>query len=82
MIKKRLIKVLAWGLGLFVGLFTLFSSSVIFWRSIEIVQSLDYTKEERYVIIGLIGFMLIWLCSMAADSAESIIKSGNKKQRV
>ena len=79
MIKRRLIKLLSWGLALFIASFTLFSSLVIFWRTVEIVQSLSYTKEEQYGIVGIVGFMLIWLCSMATNSADDIIKSGNKK---
>jgi hypothetical protein len=61
-------------IAIFISLFSILSSAVIFWRAIEIVQSLDYTKSEQYVIVGLIGFLLMWLCSLATGSAESIIE--------
>ena len=57
-----------------ISLFSIGSSAVIFWRTIEIVQSLDYTKSEQYAIVGLIGFLLMWLCSLATGSAESIME--------
>lgn len=79
MIIKWIIKWAIISAGLFIGLFTLFASGIIFWRSIEIVQALDFTRQEEYGIVGIIGFMLIWLCSMAADSAEHLISIGCKK---
>lgn len=76
--KKTPIKLLvikgAWFvLAAFISLFSIGASTVIFWRSIEIVQSLNYTKGEEYGILVVVGFLLAWLCSLAASSAESII---------
>ena len=73
-IKMMAIKVIMIALGTLISLFSIVSSAVIFWRSIEIVQSLDYTSAEQYAIIALIGFLLMWLCSLATSSAESIIE--------
>ena len=76
--KKTPIKMLAiksawFVLAGFISLFSLGSSAVIFWRTIEIVQGLDYTKSEEYAILAFVGLVLMWLCSLAANSAESII---------
>lgn len=60
-------------LASFISLFSIGASTVIFWRSIEIVQALSFTKWEEYSIIIGVGFMLAWLCSLAASSAENII---------
>ena len=83
--KKTPIKMIAikstwFVLAAFIALFSLFASAVIFWRSIEIVQSLDYTKWEEYGIVMIVGLVLMWLCSLAASSAESIILKQLKKR--
>ena len=76
--KKTPIKMIAiksawFVLATFIAIFTLFASAVIFWRSIEIVQALSFTRWEEYGIVVIIGLVLMWLCSLAASSAESII---------
>ena len=76
--KKTTLKVItikgAWFvLAAFISFFSLGSSAVIFWRTIEIVQGLDYTNSEEYAILAFVGLVLMWLCSLAASSAESII---------
>ena len=76
--KKTSIKILAiksiwYMVAGFISLFSILASSIIFWRSIEIVQSLDYTKVEEYAIVITIGTLLMWLCSLAASSVEEII---------
>tara|TARA_R100000231_G_scaffold74994_2_gene58511 strand:- start:345 stop:497 length:153 start_codon:yes stop_codon:yes gene_type:complete len=40
---------------------------------------MDYTKGAEYGILAAIGFVLIWLVTLAADSASWILKSGFKK---
>jgi hypothetical protein len=82
--KKTPIKILAiklamFALAAFITFFSLGASAVIFWRTIEIVETLDYTKGEAYAIIGIVGFLLMWLCSLAANSAEDIILKQLKK---
>jgi len=72
-IKMLVIKSAMFVLAAFISLFSLGASAVIFWRSVEIVQGLDYTKWEEYGILAFVGFVLMWLCSLAASSAESII---------
>lgn len=72
-IKTLVIKTAWFALSAFITFFSLGASAVIFWRTIEIVESLDYTKGEAYAIIGIVGFLLMWLCSLAANSAEDII---------
>ena len=59
----------------FVMMFTLFASTVIFYRSVEIIQNLYYTSAEKFGILAGIGFVLIWLSTLAKHSAESVIKS-------
>ena len=76
--KKTAVKMVAikgawFSLAAFISFFSIGSSAVIFWRTIEIVQGLDYTKSEEYAILGFVGLVLMWLCSLAASSAESII---------
>ena len=73
-IKMLAVKAIMISVGVFISLFSILSSAVIFWRAIEIVQTLDYTKSVQYAIVGLIGFLLMWLCSLATGSAESIIE--------
>jgi Co/Zn/Cd efflux system component len=73
-IKMLATKVAMFGVAAFISFFSLGASVIIFWRSIEIVLNLDYTKNEQYVIVGIIGFVLMWLCSLAASSTESIIE--------
>ena len=65
-------------IGLFIGIFGLGSSVVIFMRSIEIIQNMYYTSGERFAILGFIGLALIWLTVLAIHSAEHIIKASIK----
>jgi hypothetical protein len=72
-VKMIAIKAAWFVLAAFISFFSIGSSAVIFWRTIEIVQGLDYTKNEEYAILGFVGLVLMWLCSLAASSAENII---------
>jgi hypothetical protein len=72
-IKMLLAKTAMYTLAVFISFFSIIASAVIFRRSIEIVQNLDYTKGEEYAILISVGFVLAWLCSLAASSAESIV---------
>jgi hypothetical protein len=72
-IKMLVIKSAWFVLAGFISLFSLGASAVIFWRSVEIVQGLDYTKWEEYGILVFVGLVLMWLCSLATSSAEEII---------
>lgn len=79
-IKMLVIKSAWFVLAGFIALFSFGASTVIFWRSIEIVQDLSFTKWEEYGIVVIIGLVLMWLCSLAASSAESIILKQLKKR--
>lgn len=81
MIIERTIKVCMFMLAAFISIFSIGASTVIFWRSIEIVQSFGYTKWQEYGIVICIGFVLTWLCTLSASSAESIIINQLKKSK-
>jgi len=78
-IKAVMLKVTAFLTALFFTGFSFFASLVIFAESIEITQSLSLTSPAKYGIIFGIGFVLIWLVTLAADSSQWILKNGFKK---
>lgn len=78
-IKAYMLKLTCFLCALFIVTFSFFSSLVIFAEIIGITQSMDYTKGAEYGILAAIGFVLIWLVTLAADSASWILKSGFKK---
>ena len=76
----------AWGLkitafltALFFTGFSFLASLVIFAESVEITQNMVYTNAVKYSILLAIGFILIWLVTLAADSSQWIMKNGFKK---
>ena len=77
-IKAMVAKAATIFIGLFIGIFGLGSSVVIFVRSIEIIENMYYTSGEKFAILGLIGLALIWLTVLAIHSAEHIIKASIK----
>ena len=78
-IKVYMLKVTAFLTALFFTSFSFLASLVIFAESIEITQSLHLTSPAKYGIIFGIGFVLIWLVTLAADSSQWIMKNGFKK---
>jgi len=65
--------------ALFFSGFSFLASLVIFAESIEIIQSMGYTNSAKYGMIFGIGFVLIWLVTLATDSSQWILKNGFKK---
>ena len=78
-IKAYALKVTAFLTALFFTGFSFLASLVIFARSIEIIQNMGYTNAAKYGILFGIGFVLIWLVTLAADSSQWIMKNGFKK---
>ena len=78
-IKAWCLKVTAFLTALFFTGFSFLASLVIFARSIEIIQNMGYTNAAMYGILFGIGFVLIWLVTLAADSSQWIMKNGFKK---
>ncbi len=78
-IKVYMLKVVAFLTALFFIGFTFIASLVIFAESIEITQSMGYTGEAKHAIMFGIGFVLIWLVALVADSSQWIMKNGFKK---
>jgi len=78
-IKVYMLKMLCFLWALFTVTFSFFASLVIFAETIGIVQKISYTKATEYGILLAIGFVLIWLVTLASDSASWIMKSGFKK---
>jgi hypothetical protein len=75
-IKVYMLKVTAVITAILMTTFSFFASLVIFYRSVEIVGNMYYTMPTNYVILFGIGFVLIWLVTLSADSAEWIMKKG------
>ena len=76
----------AWGLkitafltALFFTSFSFLASLVIFAESVELTNTLSLTNPAKYGIMFGIGFVLIWLVTLAADSSQWIMKNGFKK---
>jgi len=78
-IKASLLKFVCFTWALFLISFSFLASLVIFAESVFITQTLGYTKSTEYGILFAIGFILIWLVTLASDSASWILKSGFKK---
>jgi len=78
-IKAYALKVTAFLTALFFTGFSFLASLVIFAESVEITQSMVYTSATKYSILFGIGFILIWLVTLAADSSQWIMKNGFKK---
>ena len=78
-IKAYILKAAAFLTALFCTGFCFLGSTVIFARSIEITQSMGYTNPTKYGILFVIGFVLIWLVTLATDSSQWILKNGFKK---
>jgi hypothetical protein len=78
-IKAYALKITAFLTALFFTSFSFLASLVIFSESIEITQNLHLTSPAKYGIIFGVGFILIWLVTLAADSSQWIMKNGFKK---
>jgi hypothetical protein len=78
-IKAYMLKVTAFLTALFFTGFSFLASLVIFAESVEITKNMDYTNLEEYGILFGIGFILIWLVTLATDSSQWIMKKGFKK---
>jgi hypothetical protein len=78
-IKAWALKVTAFLTALFFTSFSFLASLVIFAESVEITQNMVYTNAVKYSILLAIGFILIWLVTLAADSSQWIMKNGFKK---
>ena len=78
-IKTWSLKVVSFLTALFFTGFSFLASLVIFAESVEIIQNMGYTNPVKYGILFGIGFVLIWLVTLAADSSQWIMKNGFKK---
>tara|TARA_R100001086_G_scaffold145802_1_gene77111 strand:+ start:322 stop:594 length:273 start_codon:yes stop_codon:yes gene_type:complete len=78
-IKVYMLKVTAFLTALFFTGFSFLASLVIFAESVVIAQNLDYTNSAKYGILFCVGFVLIWLVTLATDSSQWIMKNGFKK---
>ena len=78
-IKSYMLKVTAFLTALFFIGFSFLASLVIFAESIELTQTLHLTNPTKYSILFGIGFILIWLVTLASDSSQWIMKNGFKK---
>lgn len=78
-IKAYMLKVTAFLTALFFTGFSFLASLVIFTESVELTQTLSLTSPAKYGILFGIGFVLIWLVTLAADSSQWIMKNGFKK---
>tara|TARA_Y100000592_G_scaffold75275_1_gene117557 strand:- start:1191 stop:1469 length:279 start_codon:yes stop_codon:yes gene_type:complete len=78
-IKAYALKVTAFLTALFFTGFSFLASLVIFAESIKITQDIGYTNAAKYGILLGIGFVLIWLVTLATDSSQWILKNGFKK---
>ncbi len=74
-----MLKATAFLTALFFTGFSFLASLVIFAESIEITQTMSLTNPAKYGIMFGIGFVLIWLVTLAADSSQWIMKNGFKK---
>ena len=73
------LKVTAFLTGLFITGFSFLASLVIFAESAKITQDMYLTNVAKYSMLFGIGFVLIWLVTLAADSSQWIMKSGFEK---
>jgi hypothetical protein len=78
-IKAWSLKVTVFLTAIFFTTFSFIASLVIFAESIEITLSMGYTTSAKYGMIFGIGFVLIWLVTLAAESSQWIMKNGFKK---
>jgi hypothetical protein len=78
-IKVYMLKITSFLTALFFTGFSFLASLVIFAESVKITQNINYTSATKYGILFLIGFVLIWLVTLAADSSHWIMKNGFKK---
>jgi len=78
-IKAWALKITAFLTALFFTVFSLLASVVIFAESVQITQDMGYTNATKYGILFGIGFVLIWLVNLAADSSQWIMKNGFKR---
>ena len=78
-IKAYMLKVTALLTALFFTGFSFLASLVIFAESIKITQDMYLTNVAKYSMLFGIGFVLIWLVTLATDSSQWILKNGFKK---
>ena len=78
-IKAYTLKVTCFIWALFMIVFSFLSSLVIFAELVKITQNMGYTDTTKYGILFGIGFVLIWLVTLATDSSQWIMKNGFKK---
>ena len=78
-IKVWALKMTAFLTALFFTVFSLLASVVIFAESVKITHNMEYTNATKYGMLLGIGFILIWLVNLAADSSQWIMKNGFKK---
>ena len=80
-IKAYALKVTAFLTALFFTGFSFLASVVIFAESTKITQSMGYTNEVKYGIVFAIGFVLIWLVTLASSSSQWIMEKGFEKAK-
>jgi len=78
-IKVWALKVTAFLTALFFTSFSFLASLVIFAESVQITHNMVYTNAVKYSILLAIGFILIWLVTLASHSSQWIMKNGFKK---
>lgn len=78
-IKAWALKVSVFLTAMFCTGFSFLASLVIFARSVEIARDMGYTSGTKYGILFAIGFILIWLVTLASESSQWIMKNGFKK---
>jgi quinol-cytochrome oxidoreductase complex cytochrome b subunit len=78
-IKVYMLKATTFLTALFFTSFSFLASLVIFAESINITQNMGYTNTLKYGILFGIGFVLIWLVTLATESSQWIMKRGFKK---
>ena len=78
-VKANALKAVSFITALAFTSFSLVASLIIFAESIKIIQNIGYTNTAKYSILFGIGFVLIWLVTLTADSSQWIMKNGFKK---
>ena len=78
-IKVYMLKAAAFLTAIFFTGFSFLASLVIFAESVLITKDMHLTSPAKYGIMFGIGFVLIWLVTLAADSSQWILKNGFKK---
>ena len=78
-IKVYMLKAAAFLTAIFFTGFSFLASLVIFAESVLITKDMHLTNPAKYGIMFGIGFVLIWLVTLAADSSQWILKNGFKK---